>query len=83
MEYIIKLEPKEQFDFKGVSLGLSEKLAVFYSTQIGRSRYYRNSLENPQNGLKILSFKKKINAEKVAKEMKEVYNDIWEVELLN
>lgn len=49
--------PLEQFDCNGKSLGYSDKIAVFYSPSIGRTRYYRQSLDKPQKGLKLLTFK--------------------------
>lgn len=80
MQYIITHEPKEQFNAEGKSVGLSEKLAVFYSTAIGRSRYYRQDISNPQKGMKLLSFKRKKNAEAACERTNEVSGGGFKVE---
>lgn len=58
-QYICYAPSKEQFDFKGNSLGHGEELALCYSPLIGRRRIYRNSLMKPDKGLKVLIFKNK------------------------
>jgi hypothetical protein len=65
IKYTITSEPKEQFDHNGVSLGMSDKLAVFYSQEVGGKRYYRQSFSSPQKGLKLLAFKSIKKAEEV------------------
>ncbi len=78
--YIVTSEPKEQFNVKGESLGMSDKLAVFYSPSIGRKRYYRQSLFNPQKGLKLLTFKTEKSAQQVCDTTNEVSGGGWNVE---
>lgn len=83
MNYIITHEPYEQFDSKGHSLGMSEKLAVFYSNAIGRSRYYRQNIDHPQKGMKLLTFKRKKNAEAACKRTNKVSGGGFKVEEFN
>ena len=81
-KFIITKEPQEQFDFKGKSLGMSTKSAVFYCPTISRQRYYRQEMENPQKGLKLLSFKTKKTAIDVCKLTNELFNDNYVVECI-
>lgn len=78
--YIVTSEPKEQFNVKGESLGMSDKLAVFYSPSIGRKRYYRQSMSNPHKGMKLLTFKSEKAAQQVCDTTKEVSCGDWNVE---
>ncbi len=81
-EFIITAEPFEQFDCNGKSIGMSEKLAVFYSPYIGRTRYYRSSLNNPSKGLKLLSFKTEKAAQIVCDITNEISNNTFKVETI-
>ena len=81
--FIITSEPFEQFNYKKESLGMSEKLAVFYSPKIGRTRFYRQSLANPQKGLKLLTFKTKKRAKQVCDATNEVSAIKFKVEVVN
>ena len=78
--YIVTSEPKEQFNVKGESIGMSDKLAVFYSPSIGRKRYYRQSLTTPQKGLKLLTFKTEKAAQQVCDTTNQVSGGGWKVE---
>lgn len=78
--YIVTLEAKEQFDFKGNSLGMSENLALFYLPSIGRQRCYRDSIANPKRGLKLLTFKREKSALKVCDKIVSLTTDKWKVE---
>jgi len=78
--YIITLEPQKQFNVKGESLGISDKLAVFYSPSIGRKRYYRQSISTPQKGLKLLTFRTEKAAQKVCDTTNEVSGSGWKIE---
>lgn len=83
-KFIITAEPFEQFNCKNESMGMSEKLAVFYSPQIGRTRYYRNSLNNPNiKGLKLLSFKTEKWAQKVCDITNEISHAKYKVEAVS
>lgn len=61
------------------SLGMEDERALFFSPQVGRRRIYRQSISSPQKGLKILSYKKKENAERICDEINKVYNDAFVV----
>lgn len=78
--YIVTLEPQEQFNINSESLGMSDKLAVFYSYSIGRRRYYRQSILNPQKGLKLLTFKTEKAAQQVCEEVNKYSGGGWRVE---
>lgn len=79
-KFIITKEPQEQFDFKGKSLGMSTKSAVFYCPTISRKQYYRQDIAKPQKGLKLLSFKTEKRAIDVCKLTNELFNDNYVVE---
>lgn len=81
MKYIVTKQPIEQFNCKGESLGMSDKLAVFYFPRIGRLRYYRQSMAQPQKGLKLLSFKTEKGAQKVCDTINEISRGGWNIEL--
>lgn len=77
--YFVTSEQKEEFNEKGEYLGISDKLAVFYLPTIGRRRYYRQSLLNPQRGLKLLTFKTEKSAKKVCDSINEFSGGGWVV----
>lgn len=79
-KFIVTAEPQEQFNYKNESLGMSDKLAVFYSPSIGKHRIYRNSLDNPAKGLKLLEFKSKEEAQKVCDLTNEISTNKYKVE---
>ena len=81
--YIVTSDPVEQFNAKGENIGMSDKLAVFYSPSIGRKRYYRQSISNPQRGLKLLSFKTEKSAQQVCDITNEVSGGGWNVSSTN
>lgn len=82
--YIITAEPIEQFNCKGESIGMSEKLAVFYSPTIGRKRFYRNSFNNPNIiGLKLLDFKTEKAAQEVCDATNLISQHIYKVEAIS
>lgn len=81
-QYIITKEPVEQFNCKNESLGMSEKSAIFYSPSVGRKRYYRNSLHNPNKGLKLLTFRKIQSAQRVCDITNALFKSNYKVEEL-
>lgn len=80
--YIITREPEKESDVKGKSLGMSDKLAVFYSPKIGRKRFYRQSMTNPQKGLKLLTYKRRSLAESVCNRTNEISMGKFKVECI-
>jgi len=80
MKYIVTSEPKELFNVYNESLGMSEKRALFYLTQIGKRRWYRRDLNNPGKGFKILQYSTKEAAEKVALEFNTACGEDFKVE---
>jgi len=81
--FIVTLEPYEQFNCKGESMGMSEKLAVCYLPSLCKKRYYRNSYANPKNGLKLLTFKSEKEAQLVCDLTNDVSGKTWKIEKLN
>ena len=81
-KFIITKEPQEQFDFKGKSLGMTTKSAIFYCPKISRQRYYRQDMANPHKGLKLLSFKTEKRAIDVCKLTNDLFNDNYIVEFV-
>lgn len=71
---------KEVFDANGKSLGESGESALYYSTKIGRRRVYRQTYPTPfYKDLKLFTYKKKENAQKLCDEINKAYNDNYEV----
>jgi hypothetical protein len=62
------------------SLGFTEKRGVFYNPAIGRRRLYRQSIANPQKGLKMLLFDTDWQAQTVCDATNEMFNDNFKVE---
>lgn len=81
--FIITSEPKEQFDFKGKSLGMGHKRALFYSPSVGRTRVYRNSFSSPQGNLKILEYKSRSYAQKICDRVNKNLGEDFKVEQVN
>ncbi len=79
-KFIVTVEPHEQFNCKNESLGMSDKLAVFYSPSIGKHRIYRNSLDNPDKGLKLLEFDSQEKAQRVCDRINEISTNKYKVE---
>ncbi len=79
-KYIITSDPKQQFDVKGKSLGMSGKAAVFYSPSIGRTRLYRQNMTKPQKGLKLLTYKRLSKAQSICDRTNEISNGGFKVE---
>jgi len=46
-KYICHSAAKEQFDYKGISLGMGNERALYYSKSIGKRRVYRSSYPTP------------------------------------
>lgn len=80
-QFIITSKEKEVKDYKGGSLGMQNKRALFFYQKIGRRRIYRASFYNPQNGLKLLVYKTMRTAELVCELINKTYNDTFEVEV--
>jgi hypothetical protein len=81
-KYIVTREPKKLFNYLDEYLGMSKKSAIFYSPEIGKHRYYRNNLENPDKGLELLTFEGEYLAQVVCNTTIEIYGDDWKVEEL-
>ena len=79
-KFICTSEASDALNFKGEKIGVSEKRALCYSPSIGRRRVYRSSFDNPQNGLRVKTFKRKGNAEALCDEINKVYNDSFKTE---
>lgn len=80
VQYIITSEPEECFDCNGVSLGMTDKRAIFYCISVGRGRYYRQALYSPQKGLRLLSFKTKKTAMKALEITNSIFEEVWNIE---
>lgn len=70
------LDQKEVFNFKGESLGLEDKLALHFSPSIGRRRIYRDSMEKPQKGMRLLIYKRRSAAEKICREINQAFGGL-------
>lgn len=79
--YIITSEPKLELDFLGKSAVKGDKRAIFYCKSIGRRRFYRQSMRNPQKGMALLIFKRKSRAEEVCFVVNNVWKENFKVEL--
>jgi len=80
-KFIITAEPIEQFNCKNESVGMSPKMAIFFSPKDGRRRYYRNSYPTPNiKSLKLLSFKTEKAAQKACDITNEISQATYKVE---
>lgn len=57
-----------------------QKRALFFSQTIGRGRVYRSSLESPQKGFKLFSYKSAKNAQRLCDEINKKASDSFAVE---
>lgn len=78
--YIIVRPEIEEFNYLGQSLGMSAKLAVFFSPSIGRKRFYRQNISHPSKGLKTLTFKTEKGAQRVCDRVNDASNGGWSIE---
>ena len=78
--YICLQRSKEVFNVYGNSLGQSGDSALYYSTEIGRRRIYRQTYPIPMyKKLRLLTYKNKKNAQKVCDYINKLFNDNYEV----
>lgn len=78
--YICIAEPREEFNYFGQSLGMSEKRALYYSNSLHRKRVYRSSYPEPtDNSFRLFQYQIKSRAEALCKEINEAYGDNFEV----
>ena len=63
-KYIVTRAPLFRKDDNGKMICTEGKLAIFYSPRTGRRRYYRQSLDNPDPGLKLLTWTQAKEAQK-------------------
>lgn len=67
---------KEEKNYKGEVIGISEDRALYFSINVGRGRVYRQTYPIPDfKNMKLFTYKKKGNAEKLCKEINEAYGD--------
>jgi hypothetical protein len=55
-KYIVTKAPLFRKNSNGQMICIQRKLAVFYSPKMGKSRYYRQFMDNPDQGLKLLTW---------------------------
>lgn len=77
IRYFITAEPKECFDYKGESLGFTEKRIVCKGSGYKR---YRQDESNIAKGLQPVSFKFEKAAQKLADHTNELFDDNFKVE---
>ena len=80
-KYICIAKGKEQFNYKGESMGMGNDRALYYSRSLGRGRVYRSSYPtppvNPKNDFRLLSFVNQENAHVLCSQINAVYNDCF------
>jgi len=59
----------------GILMANSGRRALFYNSDLGRSRIYRSQYPTSIKRFKILSFKNEKNAKKACDYINEIYND--------
>lgn len=77
-EYICIAPSKEQFNILGESLGMSGKRALYYHTDIGRTRIYRSKYPKAlcfNKKLKLLKYKSLKYAQKICDLINTNYGD--------
>jgi hypothetical protein len=78
--YICVAESREEFNYFGQSLGMSERRALYYSTKIGRRRVYRSSYPEPKDAsFRLFEYKTKSRAQALCEEINSAYGDNFEV----
>ena len=82
-KYIITSEPQRNLSFKGDTVEMTEKRGIFYLPSIGRRRLYKQNINSPTKGLKLLEFKTKSEAQKRCDDVNNITmgND-WNVECI-
>lgn len=74
--YFCYQAPKEEFNYKGESLGKSDASAIYYNKIVGRHRNYRQSYPIPNNkGMILKTFKNKDNAQELCDYTNEQFGD--------
>lgn len=80
MKYICVAKRKELVNANGEKLGMSEERALYYSSDIGKRRIYRDSFPTPNyETFKLFKFNNIEKAQKLCDEINEAYNDEFEV----
>lgn len=75
-KYICFSPAKEEFDFKGNSLGMGHARALYYATVIGKRRVYRSAYPVPSDKkFRLFEYKTERGAIDLCKEINEAYND--------
>lgn len=92
VKYIGFAPSKEEFNIKGESLGMSGERALYYASDIGKHRIYRNSYplepymfngKDINKTLKLLYFNTFDEAKEVVDEINNVYSDTFIVKEVN
>lgn len=87
-KFICVSPDKEQFNIMGKSLGMRGERALYYSTDIGKHRVYRESypitptwwgFTNLNEKMKLLKFNNKEKAQELCDEINKAYGDDFEV----
>ena len=81
--YHIVSQEKPQTNALGQPMGMRPKRALFYDPQIGDHRIYRRLENSPGVGFIKFQYKERSEAESVAKDINEAYNDDFEVEQIS
>lgn len=71
-KWIVTEEAHECFDYKGGSLGMCEKHALFYVKSIGTRRTYRRVISETDPSFSLLTY----NSEKEAQEAADLCNEL-------
>lgn len=78
--YICVEKNKKEYNYLGEYVKESGERALYYSREIGRSRIYRQSYpECGYKGLKLLTYKKKENAQKECDYINSITDSNYEV----
>lgn len=78
--YICVEKAKEVFNVNGESLGKGSDSALYYLKDLGRRRIYRQTYPTPQyKGLKLFTYKRKENAQKLCDYTNSIFNSKYEV----
>lgn len=75
-KFICYSQAREQFNYKGDSLGMGDQRALYYTPSVGRGRVYRSAYPEPSSkNLKILTFDNEEKASSLCSRINEAYND--------
>lgn len=80
-KWIVTQEAHEQLNYKGETLGMCEKNALFYLKQIGKRRTYRRPISETNTDFALQTYTKEKDAKEAADYCNEIHGGNYKPEL--